>query len=541
MVADFILLLILHAGGRLFSLAFSKDLCYTVSNLTRKRTDRMTNQQKLKKLFSLLDEIGVYRRTIGKLNFDQSCSCPEEGMAQAGADMAALSKTLFKLTHAKRFVKLIYELHEDGEGLTEVQKKTVEHLYDNFEKSKNITPDFAYEMNQVFNGAYGEWLTAKRQNDFSKYAPTFQRLIDITRREIDLRDRKYPTYYTALLDDYEKGNTEETLDAFFSSLKERIVPLLDRIVREGKPIREDFLTRPVAITRQEEFSHYLMTLEGLREGASVLATSEHPFTTNFGPCDVRVTTHYYEENFISNIFSTLHEGGHAMFMQNEPDEVYENHASDSMSNAMHETISRFYENIIGRSEAFVSFIAPKLRELSGGVFDDISDRELYEAVNIARPSLIRTEADELSYSLHILIRYEIEKAFMNGTVTVREIPALWKAKYREYLGIDVPDDASGALQDVHWTGMFGYFPSYALGNAYGAQILHTMEKEFDVFADVRKGDLTRIAAWLKERVFATASLMTPDEWIRHITGESLSVDYYLDYLEKKYKAIYGLN
>ena len=500
----------------------------------------MTNKQKLKALFSLLDEIDAYQRTLGKLSFDQSCTCPEEGMAQAGEDMAILSKTLFKLTHAKRFVKLIYALHENGDGLTDVQKKAVEHLYESFEKSKNITPAFAYEMNLAFNAAYGEWLMAKRANDFTKYAPTFARLIDYTRREIDLRDQKYPTYYTALLDDYEKGNTEECLDHFFTSLKVRIVPLLERIVKEGKPIREDFLTRPVEIARQEAFSRYLLTLEGLRESASVLATSEHPFTTNFGPADVRVTTQYYEENFISNIFSTLHEGGHAMFMQNEPDELYENHAANAMSNAMHETISRFYENIIGRSEAFISFIAPKLRELSGGKFDDITDRELYEAVNIARPSLIRTEADELSYSLHILIRYEIEKEFINGTVTADEIPTLWKAKYREYLGVDVPDDATGALQDVHWTGMFGYFPSYALGNAYGAQILHTMEKEFDVFADVRKGDLSRIAAWLKERVFATASLMTPDEWIRHITGESLSVDYYLTYLESKYKEIYQL-
>lgn len=500
----------------------------------------MTNKQKLKALFALLDEIDAYQRTLGKLSFDQSCTCPEEGMAQAGEDMAILSKTLFKLTHAKRFVKLIYELHENGDGLTDVQKKAVEHLYESFEKSKNITPAFAYEMNLAFNAAYGEWLMAKRADDFTKYAPTFARLIDYTRREIDLRDQKYPTYYTALLDDYEKGNTEEFLDDFFTSLKERIVPLLERIVKEGKPIREDFLTRPVEIARQEAFSRYLLTLEGLRESASVLATSEHPFTTNFGPADVRVTTHYYEENFISNIFSTLHEGGHAMFMQNEPDELYENHAANAMSNAMHETISRFYENIIGRSEAFVSFIAPKLRELSGGKFDDITDRELYEAVNIARPSLIRTEADELSYSLHILIRYEIEKEFINGRITADEIPALWKAKYKDYLGVDVPDDATGALQDVHWTGMFGYFPSYALGNAYGAQILRTMEKEFDVFADVRRGDLTRIAAWLKERVFATASLMTPDEWIRHITGEGLSVDYYLTYLETKYKEIYQL-
>ena len=358
----------------------------------------MTNTQKFKKLLQKLDEIAVFRRTIGKLSFDQSCSAPEEGMAQAGADMAALSKTVFKLTHAKGFEKLIRELHEDAEGLSDVQKKTVEHLFESIEKSKNITAAFSYEMNVAFNAAYGEWLTAKRASDFSLYVPAMAKLVDLSRREIDLRDKKYPTYYTALLDDYEKGNTEEALDAFFASLKARIVPLLSRIVTEGKAVREDFLTRPVAISKQEEFSRYLLELQGLRKTATVLATTEHPFTTNFGPSDVRVTTHYYEDNFISNIFSTLHEGGHAMFMQNEPDELYQNHCDNNMSNAMHETISRFYENIIGRSEAFIDFVAPKLREIAGGMFDDVSDRELYEAVNIARPSLVRTEADEHAYT-----------------------------------------------------------------------------------------------------------------------------------------------
>ena len=192
-------------------------------------------------------------------------------------------------------------------------------------------------------------------------------------------------------------------------------------------------------------------------------TTEHPFTTNFGRHDVRVTTHYHEDSFISNVFTTLHEGGHALFMQNEPQEIHDQHCADNMSNAMHETISRFYENLIGRSEAFIAFVAPKIRELSGGIFDDITDRELYEAVNVARPSLIRTEADELSYCLHIMVRYELEKAFLNGEITVDEIPALWNAKYREYLGVEVPDDTQGCLQDVHWSGIaFGYFPSYPL-------------------------------------------------------------------------------
>lgn len=501
----------------------------------------MTNQQKLKQLFTLLGEIQAYARCIGKVQFDMECCAPEEGMAQAGEDMAILGKQFHKMTHAKKYQLLICELHEDSEGLSPVQKKAIEHLYDGYKKTKNLSSEFSYEMDRVSNRAYGDWLTAKKANDFSLFRDSFAALVDYTRRAIDLRDDKYPTYYTACLDDFEKGGNEAQLDAFFAALKERIIPLMHRIVAEGKPIREDFLSRPCPISQQEAFSRYLLKEEGLRESALVLMTTEHPFTENFGPTDVRVTTHYFEDNFISNIFSTMHEGGHALFMQNEPEEVYAEHCDNNMSNAMHETISRFYENIIGRSEAFIHFVYPKLQELSGDTFADVSERELYEAVNIVRPSLIRTEADELTYCLHILVRYELEKAFINGDITVDEVPALWNAKYKEYLGVDVPGDAKGCLQDVHWSGSYGYFPSYALGNAYGAQILRTMEKDFDVDAAVRAGELSKVAAWLKEHVFSIASLTTPDEWIRAITGESLNASYYLDYLEDKYTKLYALS
>ena len=371
-------------------------------------------------------------------------------------------KQLFRLTHSKTYARLVTELAAGHEGLSPVQQKVVEHKNDAWQKGKNISAKLDYEMTLAYSRAYAKWLEAKKANDYSIFRDAFADLIGYTRKAIDLRDEKKATYYDACLDDYEKGGSIAQLDAFFGALKERIVPLLARIEKDGKPIRTDFMSRPCPIPQQEAFSKYLLELEGLRGSALVLMTTEHPFTTNFGPHDVRVTTHYYEENFVSNIFTTLHEGGHALFMQNEPEEFWREHTAGSMSNAMHECISRFYENIIGRSEAFIHFVYPKLQEISGDTFSDVSERELYEAVNIARPSLIRTEADELTYSLHILIRYELEKFMLNGEITVDEIPALWNAKYKEYLGLDVPDDAQGCLQDVHWTQSYGYFPSYAL-------------------------------------------------------------------------------
>lgn len=500
----------------------------------------MTNQQKLKKLYGILDEIEAYTRCLGKVQFDMECCAPEEGIAQAGDDMAVLGRQVHKLTHSKTYRKLIEELHADSEGLTDIQKKLIDHLYRDYQVTKNMSAKFSYDMDMALNRAYGDWLAAKKANDYSIFKDTFAAVIDFQRKAIDLRDVKGPTYYDTCLDDFERGSSIKQLDGFFAALKARIVPLMHRIQAEGKPIRDDFLRRPVPLPQQESFSRYLLELEGLRESALVLMTTEHPFTDNYGPHDVRVTTHYYEDNFISNIFSTLHEGGHALFMQNEPEELWREHTANRMSNAMHETISRFYENYIGRSEAFIGFVMPKLRQLSGGTFADVAERELYEAVNIARPGLIRMEADELTYCLHILVRYELEKAFMNGEITVDEIPALWNAKYKEYLGVDVPDDARGCLQDVHWTMSYGYFPSYALGNAYGAQILRRMKQDMDVDAVVSAGELWRIRDWMTAHVFAKASLLTPDEWIRDITGESLNTGYFLDYLEEKYTALYGL-
>ena len=478
-----------------------------------------------KQLSSILEEAEAYSRCIGKVDFDMQCVAPPEGLARAGADEAIVGRRIHALLHSKRYERLLTSLHEDPGDLSPVRRRVVEVLWRGYSKTKNQTAAFAYRRSLAFSTAYESWLRAKQASDFSLFRDSFAAVVDYTRQDIDLRDEKPTGYYNACLDDFEKGGSEEKMDAFFAALKRRILPLVKRIAQEGKPIRSDFLTRKCPIPEQEAFSRTLLELEGLRPTALVLMTTEHPFTTNFGPSDVRVTTHYYEDAFLSNVFSTLHEGGHALFMQNEPEEFYADHLADSMTSAMHETISRFYENLIGRSEAFIRYVYPRLKEVSPAVMEGVTERELYEAVNIASPGLIRMEADELTYSIHILIRYEIEKALINGDITVDDVPGIWNAKYKEYLGLDVPDDEHGCLQDVHWTGSFGYFPSYALGNAYGAQILRAMEKDFDVVSAVEKGELNKVAAWLKERVFSRASLLDPEEWIVAVTGESLNTDY----------------
>ena len=475
------------------------------------------------------------------MDFDIQCCAPEEGLPQAGEDIAVLSQQYFKLTHSKKFERLVTELAADHEGLTPVQQKVVEHLSDDWKKIKNIDAKLNYEMSLASSRAYAKWLEAKKENDFSIFRDAFAALIGYTQKTIDLRDEKKATYYDTCLDDFEKGGSIQQLDAFFGALKARIVPLLARIQKDGKPIRTDFMTRPCPIPQQEAFSKYLLELEGLRQKALVLMTTEHPFTTNFGQHDVRVTTHYYEENFISNIFTTLHEGGHALFMQNEPDEFYREHACDSMSSAMHECISRFYENLIGRSEAFIHFVYPKLREITGDTFADMTERELYEAVNVAQPGLIRCDADELTYCLHILVRYELEKAFVNGEITVDEIPALWNAKYKEYLGVDVPDDTHGCLQDIHWAmGDMGYFPSYALGSAYSAQAVDDLRKTMDLDAQWAEGNMQPLKDALRSRVWQHGRAKEPQWLVQSLCGGAFDAAHYTNYLKNKYTELYGL-
>ena len=500
----------------------------------------MTNIEKLNELKEKLKKIRLYGNIAGKLAFDMECCAPEESMESAGEQEAEIGQILHDMTHEARYEELIRELYEDSEGLTDVQKKMIEHLYEDYAKEKNVTKELDYEMSVAGSKAYADWLKAKKASDFSLFRDSFAKMIELGRKHIELRDEQKATIYDSMLDDFEKGGNIQQLDSFFAALKARIVPLLKRIQASKKVIRTDFLTKKCPIALQEQVSRYLLDIEGLRKTALVLMTTEHPFTDNYGPNDVRVTTHYYEDQFISNVFTTMHEGGHALFMQNEPEEFYAEYADNNMSNAMHECVSRFYENYVARSEGFIHFIYPKLCEICPDVMDGVSERELYEAANKAEAGLNRCDADELTYCLHVMIRYELEKAFVNGEITVDEIPALWNAKYKEYLGVDVPNDAEGCLQDVHWTGMYGYFPSYALGSAYGAQILAALKKELDFDKLMSEGKLDVVLDWFRKRVFSIASVTTPDEWIRSITGEPLDPDYFLSYLEDKYTKLYEL-
>jgi carboxypeptidase Taq len=282
-----------------------------------------------------------------------------------------------------------------------------------------------------------------------------------------------------------------------------------------------------------------MEIMGIDKNRCSLGVTEHPFTTGFSKYDVRITTKYLEDNFLSSIYSVVHEGGHALYEMNVDDEYSYTCLEGGVSMGVHESQSRFYENIIGRSKEYIELIYPELVKFCPELSKYSAD-EIYRLANKAMPSLIRTEADELTYSLHIMVRYEMERAFTNGTVPTKELPEMWNSLYKEYLGIDVPNDREGILQDSHWSGgSIGYFPSYALGSAYGTQLLSRMKETVNVEDCVRNGNFAPINGWLKDRIWKYGSLYKPTQVMEKAMGAPFDPKYFVDYLKAKMADVYG--
>ena len=370
------------------------------------------------------------------------------------------------------------------------------------------------------------------------FEPLLQRIIDACRRFAELVEPETDPY-DFWLDNYEEGMTQEFCDKFFAELRAKLVPLIAK-VGAAEPPDTSLLNVRFPLDKQAELSGWLMRFLGLDPDRSALTTTEHPFTIDFSRYDVRITTKYYEDAFASSMFSVIHEGGHALYELGTAEEYAFTQLGRGVSMGVHESQSRFFENIIGRSRAFCSLAWPELVRLCPELGRYDADM-FYRAVNAAQPGLIRIEADELTYSLHIMVRYELERAMLHGELNAKELPERWNALYKQYLGVDVPDDARGVLQDSHWSGgQLGYFPSYALGSAYGAQLVARMKEGFDVDAAVASGDLAPVRSWLGERIWSHGSLRKPTELMRSALGGEFDASWYTNYLEAKMREVYKL-
>lgn len=495
--------------------------------------------QAVEALESLQKTLAAYNHAIGVLYLDATTAAPADTWEGRGQTMEILSEVVYNLTTKAENGELYSYLEAHSQELDDVTRRQVEVMRKEYDRSCKVPAEEYVAYQVLLNDAQGVWAKAKVNNDFASFQPLLEKIVEYNRKFAGYYDpEKEP--YDALLNLYEEGITMEKLDTFFGNLRQTIVPLLEKI-RQAPQIDNSFLYADFPVAQQKEFSDYLMQVLGLDRSHCAIAETEHPYTTNFNNKDVRITTHYHPNNFVFSMYSVIHEGGHALYELGADDKYNYTALQGGVSMGIHESQSRFYENLIGRSPAFIHAIFPEVCRLFPEQMKGITAEMFYRAVNKAEPSLIRTEADELTYSLHVMVRYQIEKEMISGKLAVKDVPQRWNALYKEYLGVDVPNDREGCLQDSHWSGgSIGYFPSYALGSAYGAQFLANLLGEMeDIYDDVAKGDLSRVTAWLWENIHQYASFKKPDEILSDVVGEFDS-RYYTDYLTRKFSDLYNL-
>jgi len=497
---------------------------------------------------NLLNEVKEYigkyeklEQAIALIYWDMRTNMPKKAAESRGKVLEYLSEESFKMITSDQVNEFILKLNENKQSLNKIDIRMLEELEKKYNETKKIPQDRYVEFVGVRSNSEIAWEKAKEANNFDLFKKDLNKVIEFTKEFVEYwgyEDDKYDT----LLDKYEPGLKTKNLDLVFEELKNGIIEILDKIDKSDVKLNRDFLFGNFDKDKQNDLSLSILKTMGYDMDAGRLDVSVHPFTINMGNKDVRLTTNYHVEEFTSALFSTIHEGGHGIYEQNISDELEGTGLQMGASMAIHESQSRLYENILGRSFEFCDFI---LKE-SQKYFDDfktVNIKDFYEGMNFVEKSLIRTEADELTYSLHIIIRYEIEKALINGDITVDTVKDLWNRKYVEYLGIEPKNDSEGILQDMHWSdGSFGYFPSYALGNLYGAQIFNKLKEDNpNVLNDLKSGNFDFINNWLKEKVHKHGATLTPNELIINITGERLNPKYFLQYLKDKYYKIYNIS
>ena len=500
----------------------------------------MTLEEAKIQLEELQQKMSAYDHATSLIYYDGVTAAPAGTAGNRAQTLGVLSGEMYRLATGPDTAALLEYLDENKAELNERERRIVFLLLKDIRQMRKIPMDEYISYQRLLAEADDVWHRAKENSDFALFEPVLEKIF-----ETNIRFAGYcapdKAPYDYWLNEYEEGVSMASCDAFFAALRERIVPLLHR-VQAAPQVDNSIIKGHFPADKQDILSRKLMDLIRLDPEHVGLSTTEHPFTISFGShLDERITTHYYEEDVSYSMFSVIHEGGHALYDTGSDDELAFTVLDGGVSMGIHESQSRFYENLLGRSRAFCEYIFPVIAEIFPEEMAGRTAEEFYQAVNRAEPSLIRTEADELTYSLHVMIRYELEKAVMAGELSVHDLPEAWNRLYKEYLGIDVPDDKHGVLQDSHWSGgSIGYFPSYALGSAYGAQFLRRMKKTVDVDGCLRRGDFAPINAWLREHIWQYGCTYRPADLFRMAAGEEFDPTVYTDYLEEKFTELYGL-
>lgn len=423
----------------------------------------------------------------------------------------------------------------------ESARALLREVWRDFSRAKKLPSDFVIRLGRECSLAQQIWVEARTKNDFKQFLPNLKTILGLKKEEADyLGYAQSP--YDALLDHYEPGSTVGQLAPLFETLKARLVPLLKAVLASSVSIEDGFLHDAYGPAHQMEFGRLVLTAMGYDFERGRLDLSAHPFTTSFHPTDVRVTTRVFERDLASCLFSCIHEGGHGLYDQGLDPRHYGTPLGDTISLGIHESQSRLWENCVGRSRPFWRGFYPLLQQTFPEQLSKVSLDRFYAAINKVQPSLIRVEADELTYNLHIMLRFEIEQDMIEGRIRVEDLPEVWREKMKTYLDVIPQTDAEGVLQDIHWSmGAIGYFPTYTLGNLYSVQFFNQANQELPgLEQDIKAGQLTALRHWLGQKIHQWGRMFTADHLIQRVTGRSLTPDPWLTYVEQKYGELYQL-
>ena len=472
--------------------------------------------------------------TQSLMEWDSETIASKDGVEQRSLVAGEISKIYFNEFINENVDELLKELNENMDCLDEITKAKLELYTKKFNNISKIPVKEYGDYQALITKSYSAWENARENNDYGLFAPYLKEIIEYQKKFVKLRGSKLKTY-DSLLDEFEPGIDMERLDVFFKELREEIVPLTDYICKNQKG-NWDFLNSKYDIYKQEKFSRSLLPMLGFDINKGLLTVSVHPFTLNLSRDDVRITTRFVENEITNSVFGTIHETGHAIYEQSISKDFGVSALTTGVSMGIHESQSRLFENNFGRNINFWKGNYSALRKMFDVQLKDVSLEDWYKGINRVNRSLIRTEADEVTYPLHIMVRYEIEKKIFNEDIDIMELPGIWNDLYKEYLGITPKSDNEGILQDVHWAGgAFGYFPSYALGSAYAAQFETALRKTVDVDRDLENMDMRNINGWLKENIHKFGSSKKPNRILIDSTGEEFNPKYYTNYLKNKYK------
>ena len=505
----------------------------------------MTPEQAFAELSTRMREIALLGNTAGVLGWDQEVYMPGSNAPYRAEQLSLLAG----MCHQKFTDPKIGELISQAETSKSLTQDPLSHSAVNlrewrrsFDRSKKLPQRLVEEMTRVTSNAQVEWVEARKENKFSRFQPWLEKIIPLVQEQAKCYGYKdHP--YDALLEDYEPGLTTAQLNQLFPPLKKRLAELVQKITGSKKQPNLSILKRSCPVPAQQAFCRILSEGIGFDFAKGRIDISAHPFTTGLGPSDTRITTRFEETNFENAFFSTLHESGHGIYDQNLPSEesLYGTPMSSAVSLGIHESQSRLWENLVGRSLAFWKYFFPELKKAFPGTFDNLSLEEFYFAINHSAPSFIRTESDEVTYNLHVALRFDIETALIAGSLKAGDIPGAWNEAMKKTLGVAPPTDSLGCLQDVHWShGSFGYFPTYTLGNLYSAQFFEAANREAGPLEkNFEKGDFKPLKKWLNEKIHAEGQRYLAGDLCAKVTGKPLTSDFFLNYLEKKFGQLYG--